>query len=214
MIDKLLEDVRRDFQLTSTTTGFHSLSHKVASALRVVPREMFVPQELQPMSYDNRPLPIGYGQTISQPFIVALMTQYLDIHSNDIILEIGTGCGYQAAILGELAKQVYSIEIIPTLAESTRQRLQKLGYKNIEVYSQDGHLGLEDYAPYDSIIVTATGKTIPKALIQQLKHGGKMILPIGGEYETQYLTLIQKKSDDQIEKLRSIPVRFVPLTHE
>ncbi|WNO10136.1 protein-L-isoaspartate(D-aspartate) O-methyltransferase [Teredinibacter sp. KSP-S5-2] len=166
------------------------------------------------MSYDNRPLPIGYGQTISQPFIVALMTQYLDINSDDIILEIGTGCGYQAAILGELAKRVYSIEIIPTLAESARQRLQDLGYTNIEVYSQDGHLGLDDYSPYDSIIVTATGKTIPKALIKQLKQGGKMILPIGGEYETQYLTLVEKKSGNRIEKLRSIPVRFVPLTHD
>ena len=184
---------------------------RVIQAMLKVERHLFVPPPYRHLAYTDQPLPIGEGQTISQPYIVALMTELLELKGDEKVLEIGTGSGYQAAILAELAQEVYTIEIIPKLAVSARKRLEKLGYKNIKVKCGDGYMGWEEYAPFDAIIVTCAPDHIPKPLLEQLKEGGRMVIPVGEYY--QELILVRKK-EGKIIKRSIIPVRFVPMTGE
>lgn len=184
-------------------------SKAVLEAMRKAARHRFVPEGYRHLAYADHPLPIGHNQTISQPFIVAYMTEAAGIEANEKVLEIGTGSGYQAAILGELAKEVYTIEIIPELAERARQTLGELGYKNIQVKAGNGYLGWPEHAPFDAIIVTAAPDEVPKALVEQLAVNGKMVIPVGTA--DQKMVIITKTQSGVIEK-RTIPVRFVPMT--
>lgn len=184
----------------------------VLSAMLSVPRHLFVPERLVDSAYDDSPLPIGHGQTISQPYIVAYMTEILGLDKDSTVLEIGTGSGYQAAVLSPLVKKVYSVEIIPRLAESARERLKALKYDNVEVRTGDGYFGWARYAPYDAIIVTAAAGHIPAPLISQLKKGGRMVIPVGGVFMVQNLVLIRKDRDGGLTTKNLLPVRFVPLT--
>ena len=188
------------------------LDERVLDALRKVPRHEFVPDTQWPYAYENRPLPIGHGQTISQPYIVAIMTHLLKPQKTDRILEIGTGSGYQAAILAELVDSVYSIEIIEKLAEKSAADLNRTGYKNIHTRTGDGYYGWETEAPFDGIIVTAAASHIPPPLIRQLKPGGRMIIPVGGHFMMQYLILVSKETDGKVTTRQMLPVAFVPLT--
>lgn len=184
----------------------------VLRAMLKVERHEFVPEEIRHLSYADRPLPIGQDQTISQPYIVALMTELLGLKGGEKVLEIGTGSGYQAAILAEIAKEVYTIEILKPLADSARERLKKLGYKNITVKDGDGYKGWPEYAPFDGIIVTCAPDHIPQPLIDQLKIGGRIVIPVGESY--QELLLITKKPNSTLTSKSIIPVRFVPMTGE
>ena len=183
----------------------------VVAAMEKVQRHLFVPEELVDNAYDDGPLPIGYGQTISQPYIVALMTQELGINKSSKVLELGTGSGYQAAILSELVDEVYTMEIIKELAASAEERLQKLGYKNVAVKNADGYFGWEEHAPFDAIIVTAAANHIPPPLLQQLKDSGKLIIPLGSTLQFQTLTLVTKEGGNYTTKYIT-GVLFVPLT--
>jgi protein-L-isoaspartate(D-aspartate) O-methyltransferase len=188
---------------------------RVKDAIARVPRHLFVPPAQQPHAYENRPLPIGHGQTISQPYIVALMTDLLKPGTQDRVLEIGTGSGYQAAVLAELVRSVYTIEIVEPLATEARQRLVRLGYRNVEVRAGDGYKGWEERAPFDAIMVTAGADEVPPPpLLQQLRPGGRMVIPVGPAGSIQSLTLIEKQADGSIRSQQVIPVRFVPLTRE
>lgn len=184
----------------------------VLSAIRNVPRHKFVPDQLQSKAYDNTALPIGYGQTISQPLIVAHMTELLEIEPGDKILEIGTGSGYQAAVLAELTANVYTIEIVPELAERARNILQGLGYKNINAKTGDGYEGWEEFAPYDGIIVTCAPENIPQPLVDQLNPGGVIVIPVGEKDQTQMLVVVRKSKSGKIYQEKQFPVRFVPMT--
>jgi len=184
----------------------------VLETMMSVPRHLFVPENNVSHAYDDSPLPIGYGQTISQPYIVAYMTEVLNLDSDSIVLEIGTGSGYQAAILSVLVKKVYTIEIIGELSESASDRLQKLGHDNVEVKNDDGYYGWQEHAPFDAIIVTAAAGHIPPPLIEQLKNNGRMIIPVGGSFMTQNLVLVKKDSQGNITTRNVMPVMFVPLT--
>jgi len=184
---------------------------RVLSALLKVERHRFVPEKYLDSAYSDQPLPIGEGQTISQPYIVALMTELLELKGNEKVLEIGTGSGYQAAVLAELAKEVYTIEIIEPLASTARERLSELGYQNVKVKAGDGYLGWPEVAPFDAIIVTAARDHIPQPLVEQLKEGGRMVLPLGTF--TQELKKIVKRSG-KMETIDVIPVLFVPMTGE
>ncbi len=184
------------------------------AAMRRVPRHEFVPPERRAHAYRDHPLPIGYGQTISQPFIVAAMTALLEVESGDRVLEIGTGSGYQAAVLDELQIAVYTIEIIEPLAQEARARLAKLGYDEVQTRVGDGYFGWEENGPYDAIIVTAAASHIPQPLIRQLKSGGVMVIPVGDRFLTQHLVLVTKASDGAVQLRQLLPVRFVPLTGE
>ncbi len=190
------------------------LDQKVKDALARVPRHLFVPAGQQPYAYENRPLPIGHQQTISQPYVVALMTDLLKLGSQDRVLEIGTGSGYQAAILSQLVRSVYTIEIVEPLAAEARQRLGDLGYRNVEVRTGDGYKGWEEHAPFDAIMVTAGADEIPPPLLRQLKPGGRMVIPVGPAGGIQSLTLIEKQADGSIRSRQVVPVRFVPFTRE
>lgn len=190
--------------------GVHDDS--VLEAMREIPRHLFVPSHLAEQAYGDQPLPIGAGQTISQPYIVALMTELLRAEPDDVVLEIGTGSGYQAAVLSRLAKQVYSIEIVPALAASAAERLARLGFRNVKVKAGDGYLGWPESAPFDAIIVTAAPPEIPSALLAQLKRGGRMVVPVGKSERSQSLMLLEKsRTSDQIVERKVIPVRFVPM---
>jgi protein-L-isoaspartate(D-aspartate) O-methyltransferase len=189
-------------------SGFHP---KVMAAMGKVPRHRLVPFELQRQAYDNRPLPIGHGQTISQPYIVALMTDLLRLQGTEAVLEIGTGSGYQAAILAELTQNVYTIEIIEALAGQARERLQALGYGNVQVRVGDGYYGWEERAPFDAIVVTAAASHVPPPLIRQLKPGGRMVIPVGAQFMVQQLMLVEKNVDGTLTSRQILPVRFVPL---
>ena|SRR3990172_4386455 len=184
---------------------------KVLKVMEQTPRHMFMPEYLKYLAYEDHPFPIGHGQTISQPYIVALMTELLKLNGSENVLEIGTGSGYQAAILSKLAAQVYTIEIIPALADEARVRLAQMGYANVRVITGDGYKGLPQFAPFDSIIVTAAPEEIPPALVEQLKTGGKMVIPVGDSI--QQLMLITKTSSG-IKKESIVPVRFVPMVSE
>ena len=183
---------------------------RVIEAMLKVPREAFIPEVLRNAAYGDSPLPIGYNQTISQPYVVAFMTEALGLKKSDKVLEIGTGSGYQAAVLAEIAGEIYTIEIIPPLAEEARGRLNRLGYENITVIIGDGYLGFEEEAPFDAIMVTASPAGIPEHLVEQLKIGGRMIVPAGRPSQELYLIT---KTEDGVEKKPLLPVRFVPMVH-
>jgi protein-L-isoaspartate(D-aspartate) O-methyltransferase len=176
-----------------------------------VERHRLVSPSQAAAAYRNHPLPIGSGQTISQPYIVALSTDLLGLTSSSVVLDVGTGSGYQAAVLAEIASRVFSIEIIPSLGEDARKRLEVLGYGNIEIKIGDGYQGWPEKAPFDAIVVTAAAPRVPPALVAQLKTGGRMVIPIGGEGEVQYLKLLTKRADGGYDEKRVLPVRFVPL---
>jgi protein-L-isoaspartate(D-aspartate) O-methyltransferase len=205
MIDEIQSDMK-------SVMG-RPLSPAVADALKSVERHRFVPGRLASAAYQNRPLPIGRDQTISQPFIVALMTELMEIEPDHRVLEIGTGSGYQAAVLAELCQQVYSIEIIAELASDASARLRSLGYINVSVMHGDGTKGWPAKAPFDSIVVTAAGVEIPDSLIDQLKPGGRLVMPVGEQFAVQELKVI-RKTGEGISESDVLPVRFVPITHE
>lgn len=184
----------------------------VLRAMRAVPRHAFIPESLRVYAYEDRPLPIGRDQTISQPYVVAVMTEALSLDPNSVVLEIGTGSGYQAAVCAEIAREVYSIEIVESLARSAAEVLAKLGYDNVHVKAGDGYYGWPEKGPFDAIIGTAAAKDIPPPLIEQLKPGGRMILPVDGERGFQYLILATKDEQGQLHREERVPVRFVPMT--
>lgn len=185
---------------------------RVLQAMREVPRHRFVPPSWERQAYTDKPLPIGEDQTISQPYIVALMTELIAPKPGDVVLEIGTGSGYQAAVLGRLVRQVYSMEILPRLAQAAGRRLKQLGYANVTVKVGDGYLGWPEQAPFDGIVVTAAPPEVPPALVAQLKRGGRMVLPVGKAGESQRLLLLEKsKTSDEVVERTVIPVRFVPM---
>ncbi|HQU31441.1 MAG: protein-L-isoaspartate(D-aspartate) O-methyltransferase [Planctomycetia bacterium] len=184
---------------------------KVLEVMESVPRHVFVPEENRPYSHHDQPVAIGFGQTISQPYIVAFMTELLQTGAGDVVLEVGTGSGYQTAVLSRLVRQVYTIEIVKDLGEKARLRLKTLGYDNVEVMIGDGYKGWPEHAPFDAIIVTAAAEHIPPPLIDQLKPGGRIVIPVGGVYAVQDLMLITKDASSKVIKESIIPVRFVPL---
>jgi len=212
--EQMIRLIEADVRYTSKYLKQSSLDTRVLEAMMRVPRHEFVPPQMVDMAYLNRPLPIGHGQTISQPYIVAIMTDLLDIEPGQRILEIGTGSGYQAAILAELGTRVWSIEIIPELGEEAKTRLQRLGYDQVEVRLGDGYYGWPEHAAFDAIIVTAAASHIPPPLLQQLKPGAKMIIPVGSPFSTQQLILITRGENDEFITRQVLPVRFVPLTGE
>lgn len=185
---------------------------KVLEVMGEVPRHMFVPEDRLSQAYEDHPLPIGEGQTISQPYIVALMTQSLQLDGDEKVLEIGTGSGYQAAVLAEIVDKVYTIEIIDVLAEKAEGTVENLGYDNVEIKNADGYYGWEEYAPFDAIIVTAAANHVPPPLIEQLKEGGLLIIPLGSVRYHQTLTLIKKQEGGELETVYITGVRFVPMT--
>lgn len=209
---EMIRKIEADVKMTSERIGKKALSPQVMNAMEKVPRQEFVPDHLKKHAYENRPLPIGYGQTISQPYIVALMTDLANVDSGDEVLEVGTGSGYQAAILAACGVKVYTVEIIEELAKSAELRLQRLGYRNVKVRSGDGYYGWEEHAPFDAIMVTAAASNIPPPLVEQLKTGGRMIIPVGGPFMTQHLMLVEKREDSKIITRQVLPVLFVPLT--
>lgn len=190
------------------------VSEAVMASMNTVKRHELVPAAEKRFAYENRPLPIGYGQTISQPYIVALMTQLIEPDADDVVLEVGTGSGYQAAILAELVHHVYSIEIIEALATRARQDLDRLGYRNITTKLGDGYYGWQEHAPFDAIVVTAAASHVPPPLIEQLKPGGRMVIPVGGRFMTQTLLLLEKTETGEVITRQFGAVRFVPLTGE
>ena len=211
----MLEAVRRLVADTQVETGRAALAPEVMRALEDVPRHEFVPPERKSRAYENRPLPIGYGQTISQPYIVALMTDLLEVGPGSVVLEVGTGSGYQAAVLAELGVRVFSVEIIPPLAESAARRLERLGYRDVALKLGDGYYGWPEHAPFDAIIVTAAAGHVPPPLVQQLAVDGRMVIPVGPRFAVQHLLLVEKGVEEGEVFARSIlPVRFVPLTGE
>jgi protein-L-isoaspartate(D-aspartate) O-methyltransferase len=189
-------------------------SRKVLDAMRKVPRHLFIPESRRAGAYGDYPVPVGYGQTISQPYIVGTMTQLLDVQPEDRVLEIGTGSGYQAAILAEICGEVVTIEIVDELARSGAKRLEKMGYKNITVLSGDGYLGYPPRAPYDKIIITAAVEPVPPPLIEQLAPGGKLVVPLGSPGWGQDLTVMEKNEDGTLAERKILPVCFVPFTRE
>ena len=202
-------DAARKQMVDDQLAGRDIRNPRVLDAMRRVPRHEFVPEAMRPGAYADTPLPIGYNQTISQPYIVAYMNEALDLQPTHRVLEIGTGSGYQAAVLGELAQDVYTIEIVEPLATSARDTLKRLGYKNVHVRTGNGYLGWPEQAPFDRVMVTAAPDTVPPALVEQLKVGGLMAIPVGtGEQELRIL----RRTEKGLETLRTLPVRFVPMT--
>jgi len=186
----------------------------VLQAMRYVPRHLFVPEKRRRSAYADSPLPIGYGQTISQPYIVALMTELLEPEKDDVAFEVGTGSAYQAAVLSQIVKKVYTMEIVPPLGNAAEKRLKEIGYDNITVKVGDGYFGWEEHGPFDCIIVTAASDHIPPPLIKQLKNGGKMAIPVGHPFQVQNLMLLEKSEEGEVKIRNLLPVRFVPLRRE
>ena len=211
-VEELIREVEREIRETARHTGVSRLSEPVREALKGVPRDAFVPDGEQHAAWLNIPLPIGHGQTISQPYIVALMTELLRIDGSSRVLEIGAGSGYQAAILSRIAAEVYTVEIVPALAERAERRLRELGCDNVHVRRGDGHLGWPEHAPYDGVIVTAAAPSIPAALVEQLREGHRMVIPIGRPWGPQVLTLLEKAEGGRISTREVLPVAFVPMT--
>lgn len=209
---EMVETIQREVESTQGYLGKEKLDPKVVEAMLSVQRHLFVPPKLRGVAYENRPLPIGYGQTISQPYIVAIMTDLLQPQKSDVVLEVGTGSGYQAAVLAKIVKKVYTLEIVEPLGLQAKERLERLGYDNVEVYIADGYYGLKEKAPFDKIIVTAAAGHIPPPLIRQLKAGGIMVIPVGGPFFVQHLVLLKKERDGRITTRQIMPVAFVPLT--
>jgi protein-L-isoaspartate(D-aspartate) O-methyltransferase len=209
---ELIKVIEEDVRLTSRELNKSELDQRVMDAIAKVPRHEFVPDDEQPYAYDNRPLPIGHGQTISQPYIVAIMTDMLNLSPQSRVLELGTGSGYQAAILGELAAEVYTIEIVEPLGLQAKKRLKRLGYDNVKTLVGDGYYGWEEHAPFDAIIVTAAASHIPPPLIKQLKPGGRMVVPVGSRFMAQQLLVVDKQEDGKVASRQVLPVVFVPVT--
>ena len=209
--EHMLAEIEADVEMTRTMIGRDRLDTKVMDAMQRVHREDFVPENMRHASYHDRALPIACGQTISQPFIVALMTDLLELDRDSIVLEIGTGSGYQAAILSLLARKVYSVERIPELAQSAARTLAELGYDNVEVRCSDGYLGWPEQAPFDAIIVTAAAAEVPPALLEQLKPGGRMAIPVGMPGMHQDLLLLTRDARGDIETRKILGVAFVPM---
>jgi protein-L-isoaspartate(D-aspartate) O-methyltransferase len=208
--EQLMAEIAAEAVLTAGYTGRAAFGGRVMRVVGSMPRHEFVPAELQPYAYLNRPLPIGYEKTVSQPFIVALMSDLLELGKDDVVLEIGAGAGYQAAILCELAKQVYTIDIIEELARGAERRLKRLGYENVAVHTGNGYYGWPAAAPYDKIMVTAASELIPPPLLAQLKPGGRMVLPAGIP-EKQVLMLVEKSETGSLATREILPVRFSEL---
>ncbi|MDE2078259.1 MAG: protein-L-isoaspartate(D-aspartate) O-methyltransferase [Burkholderiales bacterium] len=211
-VSHLLRAIRSEALATGSVTGRPALSPRVLDVIAEVPRDAFVDPEYGEHAWEDRPLPIGHRQTISQPFIVALMTDLLNLQPTDVVLEVGTGSGYQAAVLSRLVYLVHSIEVIEPLAHQAALRLMELGYDNVDVHQGDGHRGWRSEAPYDAIIVTAATPEVPPALLEQLKPGGRMVIPLGPTFGHQDLTLIRKTQQGRIKHEVILPVSFVPLT--
>ena len=208
-MDRMIAEIQADARRTALYTGRKQISAPVIDALRNTPREHFVAERTRSLAYANHPLPIGHGQTISQPFIVAVMTDVLDVESRHRVLEIGTGSGYQAAVLSHLAAEVYSIEIVPELGIEARERLLALGHANVDVRIGDGRYGWPEHAPFDAVIVTAVADEIPPALVEQLTDDGRLVMPLGDTDGFQELIVYTKRDG---ERTTLFPVRFVPLT--
>jgi protein-L-isoaspartate(D-aspartate) O-methyltransferase len=207
-----MREVEADVRRTSTYLGTDRLDKAVMRALRVVPRERFVPETLSRQAYGNHPLPIGKGQTISQPYIVAVMSQLIAIKPGDRVYELGTGSGYQAAVLAEMGAEVYTVEIVPELAQRAAGVLADLGYTKVRVRQGDGYLGWPEAAPFDAVIVTAAGPEIPQPLVDQLRVGGRLAMPLGSATENQTLIVATKRADGGLDQRDVLPVRFVPIT--
>jgi protein-L-isoaspartate(D-aspartate) O-methyltransferase len=203
----------RTMMVQEAIIGWGVEDQAVIEVMRRVPRHLFVPQKYLIQAYENHPLPIGYGQTISQPYIVALMTEALELETDDVVLEVGTGSGYQAAVLAEIVQQVYTIEIVGALAERAEEQLAMLGYDNVEVVHADGYYGLEEHAPFDAVIVTAAPDHVPSPLQTQLADGGRLVIPVGPVGGYQELWLIERHSDEFITTNLG-GVSFVPLTRD
>lgn len=213
-VKRMIQDIEREAEYTASLIGKRALDPRVMDAMKQVPRHEFVPTEAQVYAYENGPVPIGHGQTISQPYIVALMTDLLNPEPEHVVLEVGTGSGYQAAILSLLVNQVYSTEIVEPLATAARDRLQRLGYTNVEVRTADGYHGWVEHAPFDGIVVTAAAPAIPEPLVEQLKPGGRLVIPVGLPYSYQELMLVEKSEDNEVRTKDILGVAFVPLTGE
>ena len=203
-------EARRTRMIDSQLRARGIADKRVLDAMQKVPRHLFVPEEYRSRAYDDSPLPIGHDQTISQPYIVGYMSEALELRPTDRVLEIGTGSGYQAAILGELAGDVYTIEIVPQLAERARAALEAAGYRNVHVRHGNGYLGWPEAAPFDRIIVTAAPEKIPQALVDQLAVGGIMVVPVGAVYDDQVMTIVRKTEKGVVTR-ETLPVRFVPM---
>ncbi|HEX6998656.1 MAG TPA: protein-L-isoaspartate(D-aspartate) O-methyltransferase [Gammaproteobacteria bacterium] len=212
--DRLVREIERGVRETARFTGRDRLDADVLDALRRVPRHEFVPQDLRPYAYTDRPLPIGYDQTISQPYIVAIMTDLAAVDADSVVLEIGTGSGYQAAVLAELAAHVYTIEIVEPLGRRAAETLERLGYDNVTVRIGDGYAGWPEHAPFDAIVVTAAPEEVPRPLIEQLRPGGRMVIPVGEPGAGQTLQVLTKTASGEIERTDVLPVAFVPFTRE
>jgi protein-L-isoaspartate(D-aspartate) O-methyltransferase len=208
---RLIEEVDAMYAATRAETGLAAMSPAVRAALARVERHRFVPESQRAAAYRNHPLPIGAGQTISQPYIVALSTDLVQPRPGHTVLEIGTGSGYQAAVLAETVAQVYSIELIPSLGKEAAQRLRTLGYANVEVRIGDGYAGWPEKSPFDGIVVTAAAPRVPQALVEQLKPGGRLVIPVGSSHGVQELLVLTKRADGGVDERRVLPVRFVPL---
>jgi protein-L-isoaspartate(D-aspartate) O-methyltransferase len=209
---EMMAAITAEVENTASHLDGEQLEPGVLKALQETPRHEFVPPSQRKHAYENRPLPIGHGQTISQPYIVAIMTDLMNLEPGDQVLEVGTGSGYQAAIASQLVDKVYTIEIIEPLGKAARKRLKRLGHDNIEVRLGDGYYGWEEHAPFDAIIVTAAASHVPPPLIRQLKPGGRLIVPVGSRFMMQQLLLVEKDSKGEIHTRQVLPVRFVPLT--
>jgi protein-L-isoaspartate(D-aspartate) O-methyltransferase len=208
---RMVAEIDAMYAETRPQTGLAAMSAPVRKALGKVERHRLIPATQLGAAYRNHPLPIGSGQTISQPYIVALSTDLMNLQGGETVLDVGTGSGYQAAVLAEIASRVFSIEIIPSLGEEARKRLEALGYGNIEIKIGDGYKGWPEKGPFDAIVVTAAAPKVPQALLDQLKPGGRLVIPVGSDWETQYLKLITKRADAGFDEKRVLPVRFVPL---
>jgi len=208
----MIQAIEKDVVQTRKYLDRQDFDEAVMKVMATVPRHEFVPEEQREKAYENRPLPIGHGQTISQPYIVALMTDLIETTPEMRVLEIGTGSGYQAAVLAELVDQVYSIEIIRPLGELAAQRLQALGYDNVQARIADGYYGWKEHAPFDAIVVTAAASHVPPPLIEQLRPGGRMVIPVGSRFMTQQLLFVEKAEDGSVTTRQLMPVFFVPLT--
>ena len=210
--EQMVDEIEADVRDTSLYIDKQELEPRVMQVMAQLPRHLFVPEQQQRYAYENRPLAIGYGQTISQPYIVALMTDLLHPQPDHRVLELGTGSGYQAAVLAQLCAEVYTIEIVEPLGTEAAERFVRMGYTNISSRIGDGYYGWESEAPFDSIVVTAAASHVPPALLDQLRPGGRMVIPIGGSFQVQQLMLIEKMEDGGIKTRQMLPVRFVPLT--
>jgi len=207
----MVDEIEANYAETRGETGLAAMSPAVRAAIGKVERHRLVPKAYRDGAYANHPLPIGSGQTISQPYIVALSTDLLSLKGGETVLDVGTGSGYQAAVLAEIAAKVYSIEVIASLGDEARKRLAELGYGNIEVKIGDGYQGWPEKSPFDGIIVTAAAPHVPSALVAQLKPGGRMVIPVGAGFDIQHLKLISKRAGGGYDEKRVLPVRFVPL---